>query len=261
MNYYHRIFQEIPFPIPDFSANSNNQVSFQIGIESELEFSRNFRISRPTSAANAFAAEVGRICLKLEEKSKEDGESNLDTNWILDFADKSGLSKATAHNWWAAFTKAANLSITPKQATAEVGRLILKLQENSQNNEILNENKTANENWIGEMGKSSGTPTQTLYRWWDSFTKSANLSITPKQATAEVGRILEKLSENGNSDHYGNFPNGKGVLWIDELSKNAGMERRTVQNWWSSFTKSAGLSITPKQATDENRQAFFCVAG
>ena len=72
-----------------------------------------------------------------------------------------------------------------------------------------------------------------------------------------MGRILEKLSENGNSDHYGNFPNGKGVLWIDELSKNAGMERRTVQNWWAAFTKAAGLSITPKQATDENRQAFF----
>jgi len=35
-------------------------------------------------------------------------------------------------------------------------------------NEILNENKPANENWLGEMGKSSGTPTQTLYRWWDA---------------------------------------------------------------------------------------------
>ena len=49
--------------------------------------------------------------------------------------------------------------------------MILKLSQNSHNDEILNENKPANENWLGEMGKSSGTPTQTLYRWWDNFCK------------------------------------------------------------------------------------------
>ena len=67
----------------------------------------------------AFAAEVGRIILKLQEKSKQEGESNLDTNWILDFADKSGLSKATAHNWWSSFCKETGLTITPKQANDE----------------------------------------------------------------------------------------------------------------------------------------------
>ena len=72
-----------------------------------------------------------------------------------------------------------------KAFAAEVGRLILKLSQNSHNDEILNENKPANENWLGEMGKSSGTPTQTLYRWWDNFCKETGLSITPKQASDE----------------------------------------------------------------------------
>lgn len=72
-----------------------------------------------------------------------------------------------------------------KAFAAEVGRLILKLSQNSHNDEILNENKPANENWLGEMGKSSGTPTQTLYRWWDNFCKETGLSITPKQAGDE----------------------------------------------------------------------------
>ena len=72
-----------------------------------------------------------------------------------------------------------------KAFAAEVGRLILKLSQNSHNDEILNENKPANENWLGEMGKSSGTPTQTLYRWWDNFCKETGLTITPKQANDE----------------------------------------------------------------------------
>ena len=170
----------------------------------------------------AFAAEVGRLILKLRENSNSDSIPIWNDTWLLELAEKSGMGKSSAYNWWAAFTKSAGLSITPKQATdenrqaffawleaqkqaedaekkrkeeeaAEVGRIILKLQENSQRDEILNENKSASENWIGEMGKSSGTPTQTLYRWWDGFTKSAGLSITPKQATDENRQALFSL--------------------------------------------------------------------
>jgi len=72
-----------------------------------------------------------------------------------------------------------------KAFAAEVGRLITKLQENSHDSGILNENKAANENWLSEMGKSSGTPTQTLYRWWGDFCKSSALDIPPKQAGAD----------------------------------------------------------------------------
>ncbi len=70
-------------------------------------------------------------------------------------------------------------------------------------------------------------------------TRAERLSIA-----AEVGRLLEKVSENGNSQNNGSFPKEKGILWIDELSKSTGMERRTIQNWWSAFTKSAGLDMT-----------------
>ena len=42
-----------------------------------------------------------------------------------------------------------------------------------------------------------------------------------------------------------------------ELAEKSGMGKSSAYNWWAAFTKSANLSITPKQATDENRQAFF----
>ncbi len=64
----------------------------------------------------AFAAEVGRICLKLREQSNEGNESKLDSDWFIDWYDKSRLTKPTAYNWWSAFTKSAGLDMTPKQA-------------------------------------------------------------------------------------------------------------------------------------------------
>ena len=74
-----------------------------------------------------------------------------------------------------------------------------------------------------------------------------------KAFAAEVGRLILKLQENSNETGNSNLEN----QWILELAKNSGISQPTAYNWWSSFTKSAGLSITPKQATDENRQAFF----
>ena len=65
----------------------------------------------------AFAAEVGRICTVLFEKSLTDGQSQRDFNWFRDWWEKSGLGKNTAHTWWSSFCKSAGLSITPKQAT------------------------------------------------------------------------------------------------------------------------------------------------
>ncbi|MDG4560006.1 MAG: hypothetical protein P9E88_01800, partial [Candidatus Competibacter sp.] len=69
-----------------------------------------------------------------------------------------------------------------KAFAAEVGRLILKLSRNSHCGEILNENEQTDENWLSEMGKSSGMPIQTLYRWWSAFCRETGLSITPRQA-------------------------------------------------------------------------------
>lgn len=66
----------------------------------------------------AFAAEVGRLSQKLFDQSNSTDQSNFDQRWLIDLAEKSGLTKQTAYNWWSAFCKSAGLTITPKQATA-----------------------------------------------------------------------------------------------------------------------------------------------
>ena len=67
----------------------------------------------------AFAAEVGRICTVLFEKSDNKSQSGSYYDWFSEWRNKSGLPKNTGYDWWSAFTKSANLSITPKQATDE----------------------------------------------------------------------------------------------------------------------------------------------
>ena len=129
-------------------------------------------------------------------------------------------------------TRAERLSIA-----AEVGRIILKLQENSQGDVFLNENKPANENWLSEMGKSSGTPTQTLYRWWTDFTKSAGLDMT---LAAEVGRLCLKLRNQSNAGNESNLDSDWFIDWYDKSR----LTKPTAYNWWSAFTKSAGLDMT-----------------
>ena len=74
-----------------------------------------------------------------------------------------------------------------------------------------------------------------------------------KAFAAEVGRLITALFENSRDkdDSQREFD------WFREWREKSGIGQNTAYTWWSSFTKSAGLSITPKQATDENRQAFF----
>ncbi len=48
----------------------------------------------------AFAAEVGRIILELSKRSNGDDDSRLENKWLLEFANKSGNSQATAYSWW-----------------------------------------------------------------------------------------------------------------------------------------------------------------
>lgn len=67
----------------------------------------------------AFAAEVGRLSQKLQGKSNQVDQSNFDQRWLIDLADKSGLTKQTAYNWWSAFCKETGLTLTPKQASDE----------------------------------------------------------------------------------------------------------------------------------------------
>lgn len=74
-----------------------------------------------------------------------------------------------------------------------------------------------------------------------------------KAFAAEVGRLIVRLQENCNDEDGCNLQPD----WILQLADKSSITSKTAYNWWSSFCKSAGLSITPKQATDENRQAFF----
>ena len=67
----------------------------------------------------AFAAEVGRIILELSKRSNGDDDSRLENKWLLEFANKSGNSQATAYSWWTAFTKDTGRDCTPKKATAD----------------------------------------------------------------------------------------------------------------------------------------------
>ena len=67
----------------------------------------------------AFAAEVGRLSQKLQGQSNQVDQSNFDQRWLIDLADKSGLTKQTAYNWWSAFCKETGLTLTPKQASDE----------------------------------------------------------------------------------------------------------------------------------------------
>ena len=43
----------------------------------------------------------------------------------------------------------------------------------------------------------------------------------------------------------------------DEFAKKSGVPRRTLQNWWTAFTKENDLQITPKQALKIHREQFF----
>ena len=164
--------------------------------------------------------------------------------------------------------------------------MIAKINENCEQTDNCDSQNLAGSQWIDDLAKSTGTPSRTLRDWWSSFTKSAGLSITPKQATdenrqaffawleaqkqaedaekkrkeeeaAEVGRIILKLQENSQRDEILNENKSASENWIGEMGKSSGTPTQTLYRWWDGFTKSAGLSITPKQATDENRQALF----
>ena len=67
----------------------------------------------------AFAAEVGRLIVKLRENCNDDADCNLQTGWLLQIADKTSITPKTAYNWWSAFCRETGLSITPRQASDE----------------------------------------------------------------------------------------------------------------------------------------------
>ena len=78
-----------------------------------------------------------------------------------------------------------------------------------------------------------------------------------KAFAAEVGRILAKMIENGQNEKLANGQNEVSGHWLVEMANTSGTPFKTLQNWWSAFCRETGRSMTPKQAGDTDKQAFF----
>ena len=70
-----------------------------------------------------------------------------------------------------------------------------------------------------------------------------------KAFAAEVGRICQNLNGLSNEGRLSNLDKS----WLVDIAEKIGQTRQTLHNWWSAFCKETGLTITPKQANDENR--------
>jgi hypothetical protein len=64
-----------------------------------------------------------------------------------------------------------------KAFAAEIGRLITILGRDSHA-------PNGNTQWFIEMGKRTGTPQTTMYRWWQEFCEAEAITLTPRQALA-----------------------------------------------------------------------------
>ena len=78
-----------------------------------------------------------------------------------------------------------------------------------------------------------------------------------KAFAAEVGRILANITESGQNGGLAIGQTESSGHWLVEMANTSGTPFKTLQNWWALFCKSAGLDMTPKQAGDAERKAFF----
>jgi hypothetical protein len=85
-----------------------------------MELQENMARNELTGAERkAFAAEVGRLILRMRDNSTDDCDSTVEEQWFVEFCEKSGISPAGGYKWWSAFCKDAGLNLTPKQANIE----------------------------------------------------------------------------------------------------------------------------------------------
>jgi ParB-like chromosome segregation protein Spo0J len=78
-----------------------------------------------------------------------------------------------------------------------------------------------------------------------------------KAFAAEVGRIIANMRANCDDDEDCESQKQGGSQWIDDLAKTSGTPTRTIRDWWKSFTTETGREMTPKQAGNDDRSAFF----
>jgi len=45
--------------------------------------------------------------------------------------------------------------------------------------------------------------------------------------------------------------------WLVDMGEKSGQSRSTMNNWWNAFCSETERSITPKQATPEDKSVFF----
>lgn len=74
-----------------------------------------------------------------------------------------------------------------------------------------------------------------------------------KAFAAEVGRLIPRLHVDSSDDTDSTMEQ----KWLLELAEKSGMGKSAMYNWWKSFCTETDRNITPRQATAEDKAAFF----
>ncbi len=74
-----------------------------------------------------------------------------------------------------------------------------------------------------------------------------------KAFAAEVGRICsDYLKKSGCGGEFGPDNN-----WFPDFFAKSGLSKTQAHAWWLAFSKETSRTITPKQASEDDRNAFF----
>ena len=78
-----------------------------------------------------------------------------------------------------------------------------------------------------------------------------------KAFAAEVGRLVLKIKTDSQEGKILNEKEDSNEKWLGEMGKISGTLSPTLYRWWNAFCSETERSITPKQATPEDKSAFF----
>lgn len=74
-----------------------------------------------------------------------------------------------------------------------------------------------------------------------------------KAFAAEVGRLIAQMNERCTGEDDCTVQDG----WLIQLAEQSAISQRAAYNWWKAFCQETDRSITPKQATQKDKAAFF----